>query len=176
MLFLLFVLLGVLLILAYSLYLGITPTPSSKKIHLQLLSFLKKEKAGLAAGRVLELGSGWGGLSFSLAKTLITSQVIGYELSPIPWVWTKIKLFFVRQKNLKFTCKNFYKASLKDASIIVCYLFPGGMRKLKKKFENEVKDNTLIISITFAIPGWKPTQVIEVHDLYKTKIFLYLSS
>ena len=64
-------------------------------------------------------------------------------------------------------------ASWTDHIAFVCYLYPGAMRQLKEKFIKELKPGTMIISNTFAIPGWIPQQVWEVNDLYKTKIYRY---
>ena len=57
--------------------------------------------------------------------------------------------------------------------MIVCYLFPKGMEKLSKKLEKELKPGTLVISHTFALPGWKPFKTLDVDDLYYTKIYFY---
>ncbi len=57
--------------------------------------------------------------------------------------------------------------------MVVCYLYPGAMRKLKDKFEQELAPGTLVVSNTFSISGWKPINVIDTHDLYNTHIYLY---
>ena len=48
------------------------------------------------------------------------------------------------------------------------------MEKLKEKFLKELKPGTIIISNTFAISGLKPTQIIEINDIYKTKVYKYI--
>ena len=47
------------------------------------------------------------------------------------------------------------------------------MKRLKEKLEAELKPGTLVISNTFAIPGWAYEKMLEVDDLYRTKIYLY---
>ena len=49
------------------------------------------------------------------------------------------------------------------------------MVRLQAKFERELKRETLVISSTFAVPAWKPRQIIEVDDLYHTKIYVYVA-
>lgn len=69
--------------------------------------------------------------------------------------------------------KDFFKEPLGDASMAVCYLYPGAMKKLKEKLEKEGNPKQIIITHTFSIPGWTPSKTIEVNDLYNTKIFFY---
>lgn len=156
-------------LIVYSLALGITPNPTNRKVLDTLLIHLPP----LQSGKVLELGSGWGNIAFHLAKQRPGCTVIGYELSPLPWGWS----FFMHRvrglANLQLIRRNFYEVSFEDASVVVCYLFSGAMLKLKKKFEAELRAGTTIISHTFSIPGWTPSQIIEVKDLYRTKIFIY---
>ena len=148
---------------------GISPMPTSKKAKNAILSLLPKH----APGKVYELGSGWGTLIIPLAKHLNTSKVIGFETSPIPFYISKIRVWRAGFRNIEVFKMNFSDTSLTDATIVVCYLFPGAMGKLKQKFEKELKPGTLVISNTFAIPGWQPSQVIKTQDLYNKKVYLY---
>ncbi len=163
---LLVILLWILLsIVVWSLRTGISPMPTNQKVKKALLNSLP----GNIQGPILELGSGWGSLAAPLAKKYPDNQVIGYELSPIPYLFSRLH----RMKNLHFHRQDFFEIPLKDAGIIVCYLYPEAMRKLKEKFHRELSPNTLIVSHTFAIPGWTPIKTIEVGDIYKTKIYHY---
>nr|NGX50328.1 hypothetical protein [Chlamydiota bacterium] len=73
----------------------------------------------------------------------------------------------------KIMRQNFFKCSLHNADLVVCYLFPKGMTQLKSKFERELKPGTVVVSNTFAIPGWTPIETIEVDDIHRSKIYLY---
>jgi hypothetical protein len=157
------------ILVGYSLYLGITPNPTNKKVMARLLSMLPS----LDSGVILELGSGWGHLACPLAKQFPGCSIIGYELSPLPWAWAQIQRSAKGLINLKFLRKNFYHVSFHEASIVVCYLFPGAMNKLRLKFESELKPGTWVVSNTFSIPSWTPIKIFEVNDLYRTKIYLY---
>jgi hypothetical protein len=48
------------------------------------------------------------------------------------------------------------------------------MERLRPKFERELKSGSLVVSHTFAVPGWVPESVWQVDDLYRTKIYLYV--
>jgi len=153
----------------YSWKYGITPTPTSFQVQRVLLDAFPKQ----IEGTIVELGSGWGLLAWSIAKRYPQNPVIGYEISPIPylfsWCWNKI----FPQPNLHFERKDFFSISLKEVAVVVCYLYPGAMRRLKLKFEEELLLDTLIISHTFAVPGWVATRTDVVNDLYRTPVYVY---
>jgi len=140
--------------------------PTSNKARKALMSLLPT----LEEGRVVELGSGWGNLIFPLSKKYKKCQIIGYENSPIPYVFSSLINY---APNLKIVRQNFFKHPLGDADLVVCYLFPKGMTQLKTKFERELKGGTPVVSHTFAIPGWTPKKTIEVDDIHRSKIYLY---
>ncbi len=148
---------------------GISPMPTSLKVKKGLFELLPEK----VEGDVYELGSGWGTLVFPLAVRYPETHVIGYETSLIPyWISYGFLLAFPK-RNLALKRQDFFQVDLKGAHLIVCFLYPGAMEKLKEKFEKELQPGTLIVSNTFAIPGWKPIQIQEVKDLYRTKIYLY---
>ena len=143
--------------------------PTSKKAKIAMLALIPRK----ITGKVYELGSGWGTLIIPLAREHPGSKVIGYETSPIPYFISKVRVWNSGLKNVQLLKQDFYDASLADAAIVVCYLFPGAMSKLKRKFEKELKPGTIVITNTFALPGWTPLQVINIQDLYNTKVYLY---
>ncbi len=148
---------------------GISPMPTAPAAKNTLLKAIPPKMHGI----VYELGSGWGSLAFPLARELRHCQVIGYENSFIPFLFSQLRHLLVPKYNLRFYRRDFYTVSLKDADLVVCYLYPKAMSKLKDKFVKELKPEAWILSNTFAIPGWEPRQVFDVEDLYNTKIYLY---
>ena len=148
---------------------GISPMPTSRKVGRLLLEAIPAD----LSGGVYDLGSGWGTLALSLAKRLPHCSVVGIESSPIPF-WASKGLAW-GQANLFFRREDFFTVPLDGAALVVCYLYPGAMRRLKEKFERELRGGTWVISHTFAIPGWTPWRVAEVSDLYKTRIYIYRS-
>lgn len=166
----LFVFLILILIVIWSIFNGIGPMPSSPKAKRILLENLPPS----CYGPIYELGSGWGTLVFPLAKKYPHCSIIAYENSPIPFFISKIRHLFSRDKNLKIERKNFFKVDLGNAAMIICYLYPGAMQKLKTKFEKELNKNTVVVSNTFSIPGWKAYKICEISDIYHSKIFMYV--
>lgn len=148
---------------------GISPMPSSKKARRAILKAISPDQTGT----LYELGSGWGTLLIPLAKSHKQCTIIGFETSRVPYIISKMLILIFGHKNVRLFRKDFYNEPLKDAEIIICYLYPEAMKKLKVKFEQELKTGTRVISNTFAIPEWKPEQILMIHDLYSTKIYIY---
>lgn len=139
--------------------------PTSLKVQETLLKNLPE------AHRVVDLGSGWGSLAIAIARRLPQAQVTGVELSPIPYYTSVLWQKALGLPNIKFENSDILSYPL-DEELIVCYLYPQAMKELLPRFE-QLKPGTVIISHTFAIPGWKPTKTLHVQDMYNTPIYFY---
>jgi hypothetical protein len=145
---------------------NISPVPTSPKV----LKVLFQELPEQLEGTILELGSGWGTLTRMIARKYPQSSIIGYEISPIPYFISK---FLCRDPHCRFVLTDFFNESFADASCIICYLYPAAMQRLGEKFLSELAPRVLIVSHTFAIPGWEPEKIVEVDDLYRSKLYFY---
>ena len=148
---------------------GISPMMSSGKARKAMLASLDIP----VNGPLIDLGSGWGTLVIAAARKYPQQEVIGYELSWFPWLVSILLKYRLRLDNLTLYRKDFKNADLSNASIIFCYLFPGGMIAVHEKLKRERFDEILIVSNTFALPSYQPTQTIRLNDLYKTPIYIY---
>jgi len=157
----------------WSLKNGISPMPTSPKSKRAILQLIDTEIPKNLKGDIVELGSGFLTMGFSLARRYPKEQLICYETSPVPYFLSKITCFFLRVPNVQLLRQDLFTADLKNVKIIYCYLYPKAMEALRLKFEKELTPGTFIISNTFAIPGWKPVKILTVKDLYNTKIYLY---
>ena len=157
-------------IIFYTLRNGISPMPTGGRVNRVVLDVLHEINP---TGRVVELGSGWGTLALRIGKRLPQCSVVGYENSPVPYVVSKLLRVVMSVPSVVFTRADFYAVSLSDFDVAVCYLYPGAMEKLREKFVSELRPGTLVMSHTFAVPGWEPERVVEVSDLYRTKVYVY---
>lgn len=165
-----FLLMGILgITILYSYWYGITPTPTSAKVKNKLFSMLPD----LANSEIVELGSGWGNLAFALSRHFPKCKIRSYEISPFPFIVSKIIAYCLALPNLTIQRQDFFLVSLHNMSLVVCYLYPDAMQRLKTKFEKELSSQAYVISHTFAIPGWKPLRLEYAPDLYRTPIYLY---
>lgn len=147
---------------------GIGPVPTSPKVKRALLPILPV----LSKGTIYELGAGFGTLAFALADHYPQCQIIAVEVSPIPCLWMHICKYLKPRDNLKIIRKDFFKLLLSDADLIVCYLYPGAMRKLEEKLAQECP-KAAILTHTFALPHRKADATLKANDLYRTPLYFY---
>ncbi len=163
---------GILLsVMIWSIKNGIVPMPTSRLQSRCILQNLPDDPGRL----IFDLGSGLGTLAIAIAKRFPNSAVIGVESSPVPFWISRFLRMLYRIPNLSFRREDILKTSVVDASSVVVYLYRNGMRNLKSKLETELKPGVWILSNTFTFPDWKPTKVVPVNDLNKTKIYVYKS-
>jgi predicted RNA methylase len=166
--FLTILLLAFLSVAFTTIFYGIGPTPTSSTVRKELFTLLPNA----IVGTIYELGAGWGTLAFPLAERYPQAKVIAIEISPLPYLWMRLILFFRPHPNLKIIYGDFFRFSFEDAGLIVCYLYPKAMTILEKKILHECK-NAWIATHTFAFPQLKPQKVRKASDLYRTTVYLY---
>ena len=155
-------LLAIASVVYYGIRLGITPMPSSRKAVATIIDLIPDE----TCGKIVDLGSGWGTLAYPIAKRFPDASVIGCELSPIPWIYSRVKGVFVRRPNLTLRRQSVFDVDLTDVEVVVVYLHPAAMRKLRAKFERELRPGAIVLSNTFEVPTWEATQT---HHLGKSR-------
>jgi hypothetical protein len=156
-------------IIVTTLRIGISPQPSTRKARKALLELAPKEMRG----NIAELGSGWGGLAFALAKHYPEASVSAYELSYVPYLFSTLRLKLQGQNNLQFLREDFLTADLSQTALIVTYLFPGGMGKIAAQLIPRLRKNTILLTNTFALPGHHSEQKIILKDFYHTPVYRY---
>ena len=166
---LLILLSGVVSVVWHSLRTGISPMPSSRKAQEAILSLIHVQQDDV----IIDAGSGWGGVAINAAKRFPDARVIGYELSPLPWLISRIRQKLFGIENLMFYRQDYRNEDLSCAAFIICYLFPDGMKILREKLQREKNFSGEIISNTFALRGYHPEKVIRLNDLSRTPIYLY---
>lgn len=165
-------LLAVVSIVYYGIRLGITPMPSSPRAVRTILGLIPDS----TGGKIVDLGSGWGSLAYPISARFADAEVVGYELSPIPWLYSRLKGVFVRRGNLELHRRNVFEADLRDVDVVVVFLHPAAMRKLQVKFERELRPGCLVLSNTFAVPRWEASETRRLSGSWfstSTAIYVY---
>ena len=119
------------------------------------------EEAGLKKGnKIYDLGSGTG-KTLIIAEKYFGATAVGFELSPVLYVISKINIFLRGDKNSKVILGNFYNQNISDADMIFIFLMPRSIERLKSKFEKELRKGTKVISYAFEMKGWNPKKTIR---------------
>lgn len=198
-LFLFFALLAMLSIVYKSWRNGISPMPASAEVRRAVAAELNRQ-TGPASGRgptsgcmpadgrkqaaaepvapasaysIVEAGSGWGTLALHLAKSRPDWRITGIENSWIPWAVSRLALRLGAFGNAVFVRGDLYEYRYEQADTVVCYLYPGAMKRLDPLLRQHLHTGARVVSVCFALPGWQAERVITCRDMYRTKIYVY---
>jgi len=169
-LFLIILLLLIFLELFQDFVLGKVPyIPTPIKIIEELL-----HKINVSPKIVYDLGAGDARFLIAFKRKFPSTKVIGFENSLLPYLYGKIKILYYNL-DIKLLHKNFFKQNISQADLIFCFLGPEQMKRLEKKFDEELKKDAIIISNTFTIPHWhiKEKYILGTNKSAWNKIYIY---
>lgn len=112
---------------------------------------------------VYELGCGRAPLLRALSQKYPEAQLVGIENEPVPYLIASIQTSLAKT-NIQIKRKNLFNINLADADAVYCYLNPKMMDTLQKKFQDECKNGTIVISYQFPLPDLKPEKTIQAED------------
>jgi hypothetical protein len=145
---------------------GISPYPSTAAQRAAVLAQVPLD----FAGRAYELGAGWGGLAWALARARPRATVVAVETAWVPWAALRLRRTFAPVPNLVLLRADFLKLPLGDGALFVCYLFRGAMRQLSEKLAREAQPGALLVTHTFALPGRVPASTVRLADATRTVV------
>lgn len=153
-------------IVVTSVLVGISPMPSSAKAQRAMVSLVEPN------GPIAELGAGFGGVAVALARAFPRTNVVAFERSLIPFLVAKVRA--AGMPNLDVRWQNFSSADLSGFSVLVCYLFTGGMTALAEKLAKEPAplERTLVTN-TFLLRGMVAEEERTLDDMYRTTVARY---
>lgn len=155
----------------------VSASPSVPWMRRAVIARLKAELEGKDRPIVLELGSGFGTLALAAARECPQARIIGYEISPVPLFFSRLRALLGGHKNLKFVSADLYKEDFSKADAVLAYLTFTLMERLRPKLEAELKPGAVVICNTFPVPGWTPAREETIQDfVYKLKVFTYYKS
>ncbi len=126
----------------------------------------------MAAGALLfDIGCGDGRVLKAAAKRYDV-RAVGFEVNPLAYLLALIRTLGMKSVEVRYS--DFWKADLREADVVFCYLFPDVMKRLAVKLEAELKPGALVCSCNFPIPGWKPAETLfPESSLHGDPIYLY---
>lgn len=171
----LFALLLIFVCLLYEKKGHISPTPSLPAIRQKAIAMLAEITDRKGVYNIADLGSGWGGMLMKLARAYPCSRVTGYEISPFPFLFSRVvSLFFLNRMNV--SQQDFWSRDWAGFDIIFCYLSRYHMDRLKEN-ASKLQSGAIIISCSFPIEGWEPKRMESVPVFgMQIPIFLYVYS
>lgn len=116
--------------------------------------------------KIVDIGSGTGKIVIEFAKRGIESH--GYEINPL-LVWiSRRKINRLNLEKRAFVhLSNFWNKDFGRFDIVILFQIGYIMRRLEKKFNNELKPGTKVISNTWKFPNKKPKRKSGKTYLYE---------
>ena len=102
--------------------------------------------------RVIDLGSGLGGLGLALTRSRPDCEVVGIELALLPWLlsWLRARR---RRCGSVFLRGDYRRHPLSDYDLVFAYLSPAAMPALWLQLQRELAPGALFVSCEFRVPG-----------------------
>lgn len=122
--------------------------------------------------RVLDIGSGTGGMLAYLAKQRPDLALSGIESAPLLYLIGKLRL----GSRADIQLGDFWNTSLAGYDVVYAFLSPAPMAKLWDKAKREMRPGSLFVSNTFEVPDVVPDASIELNDLHHGRLLLWRMS
>jgi SAM-dependent methyltransferase len=102
---------------------------------------------------VYDLGCGDGRVIVTAARRY-GARAVGIEIDPLRYLWCQglITLLGLRNR-VRIIFGDFFSQDLTEADVVTCYLLQGTNNRLEKKFKEELRPGTRVVSHYFLFPG-----------------------
>lgn len=147
---------GGLSVLLFYLRTGVPPVSTTRGEVDDVLLLLSKVELPPAA-KIYELGCGWGTLATALAHRFPDANVVGVEISWVPYLISVLRAS--RIPNLRCMRADFNRVDLSDASAVTCYLMIAPMVPLARTLDAVLQCGTPVVTVSFFFRNRRPDTV-----------------
>ncbi|MYM36387.1 methyltransferase domain-containing protein [Duganella sp. FT94W] len=116
-----------------------------------------------AAPRVIDIGSGLGGLTLYLSRVRPDAEVTGIELAPLPWLYSWLRAKLGRSR-ARFLRGDYEHLDFSQFDLVFAYLSPAAMPGLWRKARAEMRPNSMLVSYEFVIEERAADSIIRVTE------------
>lgn len=113
--------------------------------------------------RLIDIGSGLGGMVLALARRRPDCACEGIELAPLPWLcsWLRARL---RGSAARFLLGDYERLDFAAYDAVFAYLSPAAMDALWRKAGAEMRPGTMLLSYEFDIAARAPDKTIAATE------------
>lgn len=114
--------------------------------------------------RMVDIGSGLGGLVLNLSSRRLDSEIMGVELAPLPWLisWLRARL---SNSTGRFIRADYVDLDLSQFDVVFAYLSPAVMSALWDKAQAEMRPGSMLLSNEFMIEHHAADRVIQTERM-----------
>lgn len=131
--------------------------PSSKRLIRPIGELLEE----FESPRLIDVGSGFGGLLFDLSECMPNAELQGVEIAPLPY-WISVLRGKLSRSNVKFVFGAYEALNFAEFDVVFCYLSPVAMPFIWRKVLAEMRPGTILLSYEFIVPEATPSFVLEI--------------
>jgi hypothetical protein len=160
---------GFLLLLAFNWGVLLTRVPlylSRRAVWKEVEDLLPRDESY----KLLDIGSGLGGMLLYLDKGRPMGVHEGVEISPAPWLISRIRTF-MQGARTTFRRKDYRQLDLSGYDVVFAFLSPLVMQDLLAKASREMRPGTLLLSLAFPLPGINHDFVIQTGEGGRQKLY-----
>lgn len=133
--------------------------PSTEPVWRAVAALLPRERAL----RVIDVGSGLGGMALHLAAARPRADVSGIELAPLPWLVSTLRAALAGSR-ARFVRGDYERLDFGDYDLVFAYLSPAAMPGLWHKAQREMRAGALLVSYEFEIPAGHSVKTIRATE------------
>lgn len=122
------------------------------------------------AFRFIDLGSGLGDVPLHLERRFPLGRFEGTEIAPAPWFISRLRAA-ARRSRVVFRRRDYAALDLGEYDVAFAFLSPAAMPALWGQAQRQMRETSLLVSLSFDTPGRPPDRVIPLavgarHRLY----------
>lgn len=117
--------------------------------------------------RIVDIGSGFGGLAFYLAGQRSDCRLKGIEIAPLPWAASALRAAWRRLRGKvspEFVRGDYRSINFGEYDVIFAYLSPVAMPALWQQASAQMRAGSLLLSYEFEVPGQAPHVSVAMPD------------
>jgi len=133
--------------------------PSNEAVWRAVEALLPRDRAL----RVIDVGSGLGGMAMHLASARPRADVAGIELAPVPWLVSTLRAA-LRGNRARFTRGDYDDLDFGRYDLVFAYLSPAAMPSLWDKARREMQPGSMLVSYEFEIPAGQSVKTIHATE------------
>ena len=129
------------------------------------------EDTNAESGRMVELGSGFGGFVIGIAHRLPGWDVVGVEQSPTPWLLANLRTIGKKHLNYRFFLSDPILWPLKNYDIVFIHNDEKLLKKWEQSLGRRLQPDTLLITMNHRLPRVNHVNMIQADPA--TSFYIY---